>query len=85
LQDDDLPGHAPNDRFVALRFAWDVGPAPAGTYFCSVTKLAAWQGKAVIGGLCSRSLIRLRTVKPDHGLAWRAVHLNGIAQGGSLP
>jgi glucose/arabinose dehydrogenase len=56
----DIPDHAPGDGFVAPRFTWTVAPAPAGMFLYSGTRFAAWQGSAIIGGLQSRSLIRLR-------------------------
>jgi aldose sugar dehydrogenase len=57
---DDIPNHMPGDGFVAPRLTWDLARAPAGMFFYSGTQFAAWQGDAVVGGLRSRSLIRLR-------------------------
>jgi glucose/arabinose dehydrogenase len=58
-QTDDIPDHMPGDGFVTPRFTWNASPAPAGMFFYSGTRFAAWQGNAIIGGLRSRSLIRL--------------------------
>ncbi len=57
---DDIPDHMPGDGFVAPRYTWDVSPAPAGMFFYRGTQFAAWQGDAIVGGLRSRSLMRLR-------------------------
>lgn len=57
---DDIPDHAPGDGFVAPRYTWNEAPAPAGMFFYRGTRFAAWQGDAIIGGLKSRSIIRLR-------------------------
>jgi aldose sugar dehydrogenase len=57
---DDIPNHMPGDGFVAPRLTWDLARAPAGMFFYRGTQFAAWQGDAVVGGLRSRSLIRLR-------------------------
>lgn len=57
---DDIPDHASGDGFDAPRFTFDFTVAPAGMFFYSGTQFAAWQGSAIIGGLRSRSLIRLR-------------------------
>lgn len=57
---DDIPDHAPGDGFTAPRFTWNTAVAPAGMFFYSGTRFAAWRGDAIIGGLRSRSLIRLR-------------------------
>lgn len=59
-QTNDIPDHAPGDGFVAPRFTWNVAPAPAGMFFYRGTMFADWQGDAIIGGLRSRSLLRLR-------------------------
>jgi len=57
---DDIPDHRPGDGFAAPRYTWDVSRAPAGMFFSRGTRFAAWQGDAIIGGLKSRTLIRLR-------------------------
>lgn len=57
---DDIPDHMPGDGFVAPRLTWDPARAPAGMFFYRGTQFAAWQGDAIVGGLRSRSLIRLR-------------------------
>lgn len=57
---DDIPDHMPGDGFTAPRFTWDTAIAPAGMFFYRGTRFAAWQGDAIIGGLRSQSLIRLR-------------------------
>ena len=66
---DDIPDHAPGDGFVAPRFTWNQAPAPAGMFFYSGTQFAAWRGDAIIGGLRSRSLIRLRFFGDDVQIA----------------
>lgn len=68
-QDDDIPNHAPGDGFVAPRFTWNAAPAPAGMFFYSGNRFAAWQGDAIIGGLRSQSLIRLRFSGDDVQIA----------------
>ena len=59
-QTDDIPDHTPSDGFAAPRFTWTTSRAPAGMFFYRGTQFAAWQGDAIVGGLKSRSLIRLR-------------------------
>jgi len=57
---DDIPDHAAGDGYTAPRYTWNIAPAPAGMFFYRGTQFAGWQGDAIIGGLKSRSLIRLR-------------------------
>jgi len=57
---DDIPDHSPGDGFDEPAFTWATAVAPAGMFFYRGTRFAAWQGDAIIGGLRSRSLIRLR-------------------------
>lgn len=56
----DIPDHRPGDGFAAPAFTWATAIAPAGMFFYRGTRFAAWQGDAIIGGLRSRSLLRLR-------------------------
>jgi aldose sugar dehydrogenase len=68
-QVDDIPDHAAGDGFVAPRYTWDSPPAPAGMFFYNGSRFAAWQGTAIIGGLRSKSLIRLRFSGDDVEIA----------------
>lgn len=57
---DDIPDHMLGDGFAAPRLTFDTAVAPAGMFFYRGSQFAVWEGDAIIGGLRSRSLIRLR-------------------------
>ena len=54
-----IPDHAPGDGFEAPAVWWAPGIAPAGLMIYSGGLFPAWQGDAFIGGLSSRSLVRV--------------------------
>ncbi|HQS12786.1 MAG TPA: PQQ-dependent sugar dehydrogenase [Sphingorhabdus sp.] len=57
---DDIPDHAQGDGFASPRYTWVPSVAPAGMFFYRGNRFPAWKGDAIIGGLKSRSLLRLR-------------------------
>lgn len=56
---DDIPDHSPGDGFAAPRYTWVDAVAPAGMFIYHGATFAAWEGDAIVGGLKSRSILRL--------------------------
>ena len=61
---DDIPDHAPGDGYTAPAYTWYSSIAPAGMFFYEGSPFSSWQGDAIIGGLVSRSILRL-TINGD--------------------
>jgi aldose sugar dehydrogenase len=55
-----IPDHAPGDGYQAPAISWNPVIAPAGLIFYSGTMFAGWQGQAIIGGLVSQGIVRVR-------------------------
>ncbi|WP_082474850.1 PQQ-dependent sugar dehydrogenase [Sphingomonas sp. Leaf343] len=55
-----IPDHAPGDGFVAPAKSWTPVIAPAGMIFYMGTMFAAWRGDAIVTGLQSGGLVRVR-------------------------
>lgn len=60
METDDIPDHTAGDGYAAPGYTWADAIAPSGMFFYRGTQFAAWQGDAIIGGLRSRSIFRLR-------------------------
>lgn len=55
-----IPDHAPGDGYAAPATSWTPVIAPAGLIFYTGNLFAAWAGDAIVGGLASHGLIRVR-------------------------
>lgn len=55
-----IPDHAPGDGFAAPAISWTPVIAPAGMIFYSGTMFGDWRGDAILTGLQSRGLVRVR-------------------------
>lgn len=55
-----IPDHAPGDGYEAPKLWWTPVIAPSGMIIYSGTMFAAWQGDAIISGLVSQGLVRVR-------------------------
>ena len=55
-----IPDHAPGDGFAAPAVSWTPVIAPAGMIVYSGTRFESWRGNAIIAGLQSRGLVRVR-------------------------
>ena len=55
----EIPDHDTRPEFEAPRIAWIPTAAPAGLIFYTGEMFPGWQGSALLGGLRSRSLIRV--------------------------
>ena len=55
-----IPDHAPGDGYVAPLLSWTPVIAPGGMILYSGSLFAAWQGDAIIAGLVSQGLVRVR-------------------------
>lgn len=58
--DGEIPDHSPGDGFAAPLLSWTPVIAPAGMIIYSGNLFAAWRGDAIIGGLQSKGLVRVR-------------------------
>ena len=56
----DIPDHAPGDGFEAPAFSWTPVIAPAGMIFYSGRLFESWTGDAILAGLQSKGLVRVR-------------------------
>lgn len=56
----DIPDHRPGDGYVAPLLSWTPVIAPGGMILYSGSLFAAWQGDAIIAGLVSQGLVRVR-------------------------
>jgi len=56
----DIPDHAPGDGFEAPKFSWTPVIAPAGMIFYSGRLFEDWTGDAILAGLQSKGLVRVR-------------------------
>lgn len=55
-----IPDHAPGDGYVAPLLSWTPVIAPGGMILYSGNLFAAWRGDAIIAGLVSQGLVRVR-------------------------
>jgi aldose sugar dehydrogenase len=55
-----IPDHAPGDGYAAPFVSWTPVIAPGGMILYSGSLFAAWQGDAIIAGMVSRGLVRVR-------------------------
>ncbi len=55
----DIPDHATRPEFEAPVVTWNPVISPAGLIFYSGSEFPEWKGNAVIGGLSSKSLVRV--------------------------
>lgn len=55
-----IPAHATRPEFQAPAVAWVPAISPAGLAFYEGDHFSGWQGNALLGGLSSRSLVRVR-------------------------
>lgn len=55
----DIPDHSSRPEFAAPKISWDPVISPAGLIIYSGSLFPAWKGDAFIGGLSSRSLVRI--------------------------
>lgn len=55
-----IPDHRPGDGYVAPLLSWTPVIAPGGMILYSGSLFAAWQGDAIIAGLVSQGLVRVR-------------------------
>lgn len=55
-----IPDHAPGDGYVAPLLSWTPVIAPGGMILYSGNVFAAWRGDAIIAGLVSQGLVRVR-------------------------
>jgi glucose/arabinose dehydrogenase len=60
-----IPRHASRPQFAAPAAYWSPVVSPAGLVFYRGEMFASWQGSALIGGLSTRSLIRVSFKKDD--------------------
>ena len=58
--DTPIPDHAPGDGFVAPAFSWTPVIAPAGMIFYRGNVFGSWRGDALLTGLSSTALVRVR-------------------------
>jgi aldose sugar dehydrogenase len=56
----DIPDHAPGDGFEAPKAWWNPAISPGGLLFYTGTLFPKWKNSLFLGGLGSRSLIRLK-------------------------
>jgi glucose/arabinose dehydrogenase len=56
----DIPDHKPGDGYQAPAISWNPVIAPAGLIFYSGNLFVGWQGQAIIGGLVSQGIVRVR-------------------------
>jgi glucose/arabinose dehydrogenase len=56
----DIPDHAPGDGYQAPKFSWTPVIAPAGMIFYSGRLFEDWTGDALLAGLQSKGLVRVR-------------------------
>lgn len=55
-----IPDHAPGDGYVVPLLSWTPVIAPGGMILYSGNLFAAWRGDAIIAGLVSQGLVRVR-------------------------
>ncbi|UIJ45625.1 PQQ-dependent sugar dehydrogenase [Sphingomonas cannabina] len=55
-----IPDHAPGDGYAAPAISWNPVISPAGLIFYSGNLFADWHGDAILGGLSSQGLVRVR-------------------------
>jgi glucose/arabinose dehydrogenase len=55
-----IPDHSPGDGYQAPAISWNPVIAPAGLIFYSGSMFNGWQGQAIIGGLVSQGIVRVR-------------------------
>ena len=55
-----IPDHTPGDGFLAPAVSWSPVVAPAGMIFYSGSLFAAWRGDAILTGLQSAGIVRVR-------------------------
>lgn len=55
-----IPDHAPGDGYAAPFVSWTPVIAPGGMILYSGSLFGAWQGDAIIAGMVSRGLVRVR-------------------------
>ena len=55
-----IPDHAPGDGFAAPAVNWSPVIAPAGMIFYAGNRFADWRGDAILTGLSSQALVRVR-------------------------
>ncbi|WP_264443510.1 PQQ-dependent sugar dehydrogenase [Novosphingobium sp. JCM 18896] len=56
-----IPDHAPGDGFEAPKVSWTPVIAPAGMLFYKGSEFSEWRGDALLTGLASKTLVRIRT------------------------
>lgn len=56
----DIPDHQAGDGFVAPAVSWTPVIAPSGMIVYSGTRFESWRGNAIISGLMSKGLVRVR-------------------------
>ncbi len=55
-----IPDHSPGDGYQAPAISWNPVVAPAGLILYSGSMFNGWQGQAIIGGLVSQGIVRVR-------------------------
>ena len=55
-----IPDHSPGDGYAAPAVSWSPVISPAGLIFYSGTLFTGWRGDAILGGLTSQGLVRVR-------------------------
>jgi glucose/arabinose dehydrogenase len=55
-----IPDHAPGDGFAAPAVSWTPVIAPGGMLFYTGNRSADWRGDAILAGLSSKALVRVR-------------------------
>ena len=55
-----IPDHAPGDGFAAPAVSWTPVIAPGGMLFYSGNRFTDWRGDAILAGLSSQALVRVR-------------------------
>jgi glucose/arabinose dehydrogenase len=56
----DIPDHKVGDGFAAPALSWTPVIAPSGMIIYSATRFESWRGNAIISGLASKGLVRVR-------------------------